>query len=415
MKRVVFALIGISILLTTNLWAEMNSNLKIIGFSEDGAYLAFEVSGYDTSTGDAFSLIQIVDVEKNDFVADDFLVQLTDVENGKRQLEEGALSETALRKAEAAVRQYGILTGNEGTLVYERIRDSAEHEASFSISSGGARQQYGIILSLRSVESNHCAHLTAEGRTPKIFTLTLHRGERRKILQNDSVLYRSRNCPYDYGIYRVYALGNHLAVFLDSYTSGANVHKLVVTGTLEFPEIAMRASPETADQIEKYKYKGNEKSLDSGRILAQLVADESTYDHRHGSDSYRKLLITDKRRGQTSVRALILPPQGPYYDYPYYIHDVYDGENKLILLTAKDSFYIYDILQNALSPLVKPGKDKPWIGVDGRSGNLVRCRFSSDGTRLSGAIVHQGNFVYDITDPLNPREIDYRADFNTND
>ena len=45
----------------------------------------------------------------------------------------------------------------------------------------------------------------------------------------------------------------------------------------------------------------------------------------------------------------------------------------------------------------------------------MRCRFSSDGTLLSGAIVHQGTFVYDITDPLTPQEIDYQADFNTED
>ena len=94
---------------------------------------------------------------------------------------------------------------------------------------------------------------------------------------------------------------------------------------------------------------------------------------------------------------------------------MYDGEVKLVLLTGKDSFYIYDILQNALSPAVKPGEGKPWIGVDGRSGNLVRCRFSADGTQARGAIVHQGTFVYDITDPLNPREVDYQADFTTND
>jgi predicted secreted protein len=413
MKRAILATIITSSLFTANLWAEMNSNLEIIGFSKTGEYLAFEVSGYDTNTGDAFSLIQIVDVAKNDFVADDFLAERS--EDGRVQLENGSLRKIALGKAETALRQYGILEGNGGILVYEPFREGAVHEASFSIPEGEVREQYGITLSLRTVESNHCADLAAEDRSPKIFTLTLHRGRRRKVLQRDSVLYRSRNCPYDYGIYRVYTLGNYLAVFLDSYTLGPNIYKLVVTGTLEFPEIAMRASPESAEQTLEYKYKGNEKSLDSGRILVQLVADESTYDSERSSDSYRKLVITDKRQGAARVRALVLPPSGPYYDYPYYIHDVHDGKNKLILLTGKDSFYIYDILQNALSPLVKPGKGKPWIGVDGRSGNLVRCRFSSDGTKLSGAIVHQGTFVYDITDPLTPREIDYKADFKTND
>jgi hypothetical protein len=177
----------------------------------------------------------------------------------------------------------------------------------------------------------------------------------------------------------------------------------------------MRGSIVPPDQIETYKFKGNERSLDSGRILVELVADESTYDRQRNVDTYRKLVITDKRQGDAVVRSLTLPPSGPYNDYPYYIHDVHDGEKKLILLTGKDSFYLYDLLLNALSPAVRPGQGKPWIGVDGRSGNLVRCRFSSDGTVLTGAIVHQGTFVYDITDPLTPQEVEYSADFNTND
>jgi len=415
MKRAIIAVFIISFLFTTNLWSQMNSNLEIIGFSKGGEYLAFEISGYNTNTGYAFSLVQIVDVANNEFVADGFLAETEEAENGKARQESGSLRDYAMSKAGAAIRRYGIIEGNEGNLVYRQFREDAVHEASFSIPEGQTGRQYGITLSLRSVESKHCLHLAAEDRTPKIFTLVLHRQRRRKVLQSDSVLYRSRNCPYDYGIYRVYALGNYLAVFLHSFTPGPDIYKLVVTGTLEFPEIAMRASPESAEQIADYSYKGNERSLDSGRILVQLVADSSTYDQKRGNDSYRKLVITDKRQGKVVVRALVLPPSGPYFDYPYYIHDVYDGENKLILLTGKNSFYIYDILQNALSQIVQPGKDKPWIGVDGRSGNLIRCRFFSDGTLLRGAIVHQGTFVYDISDPLTPREIDYQADFNTND
>lgn len=71
MKRAICAATIASVLLTANLWAETNSNLNIIGFSEGGKYLAFEVNGYEASTGGAFSLIQIVDVEKNDFIAGD--------------------------------------------------------------------------------------------------------------------------------------------------------------------------------------------------------------------------------------------------------------------------------------------------------------------------------------------------------
>ncbi len=143
MKRIIVAAFITSCLFTAGLWAELNSNLKLIGFSKAGEYLAYEISGYDTVSARAFSLVQIVDVAKNDFVADDFLAE---AENGRAELEDGTLSEAALRKAGAAIRQYGIIDGNQGALVYEQLREGAAHEASFSISTGKARQQYGVTL-----------------------------------------------------------------------------------------------------------------------------------------------------------------------------------------------------------------------------------------------------------------------------
>ena len=72
MKQVFVAAVVTSLLLTADLWAQINSNLSITGFSEGGRYLAFAVSGYNTATGCAFSLIQVVGVVKNKFVANDF-------------------------------------------------------------------------------------------------------------------------------------------------------------------------------------------------------------------------------------------------------------------------------------------------------------------------------------------------------
>ncbi|UCF99841.1 MAG: hypothetical protein JSV89_09950 [Spirochaetaceae bacterium] len=112
------------------------------------------------------------------------------------------------------------------------------------------------------------------------------------------------------------------------------MYKLVVTGTLEFPEIYLRAVPQPQERIAEYKYKGNEKNLDSGRISVQFVADSSTYDQERNSDSYRKLVIIDKRQSEPMVRALVLP-LGVFFDYPYYLHDVHDGEQKLVLITGK--------------------------------------------------------------------------------
>jgi predicted secreted protein len=412
MKKWMMMIALTSLSFAPGLWAEMYTNLDIIGFSSDGRYLAYEVNGYSTATKKAFSLIQIVDVVKNDFVGDEFLAE---AENGNNKLENRTLRDSAYRRAATTIQRYKIVEGNEGTLIYEQYRIAAVHEVSFTINPGAAEvQQYRLVLSPRTVESSRCSHLTNEGRTPKIFTLALQREQRNKVLQKDSILYRSRNCPYDYGIYRIYVFEDKLAVFLHSFTSRADVYKLVVTGTLDFPDITMRAVLESPTQIAEYRYKGDETFLDSGRLSVQLVSDSSTYDRERNSDSYRKLVIIDKRQDEPVIRAFVLPP-GVYFDYPYYIHDIHDAEKKLVLLTGKNCFYIYDVLQNGLSSAVYPARDKPGIGVDGRSGNLVRCKISHDGTILTGAVVHSGNFVYDMSDPLAPKEVEYRVDYNTND
>ena len=194
--------------------------------------------------------------------------------------------------------------------MYRQPLDTITQEAIFSLSDKEGAQ-YRIALSPCSVESSSCSHSTAEGRAPNIFTLTLHCEQRSKILQKDSVLYRSRNRPYDYGIYRIYVVENNIAVFLDS-----------------------------------------------GRFVVRLAADSSTYDQKRNGDSYHKLVIMDTRQTEPVVRALVLPPNGPFYDYPYYIHDVHDGEKKLVLLTGKN---------------------------------------------------------YLISDPMTPQEIVHKVDFNTND
>ena len=60
MKRAFLAAVVAWFLFAADLGAEMNSNLNIIGFSEGGRYLAFELSGYNTATGAAFSLMLLV-------------------------------------------------------------------------------------------------------------------------------------------------------------------------------------------------------------------------------------------------------------------------------------------------------------------------------------------------------------------
>lgn len=217
--------------------AFMNTQISLIGFSESGDHLAYEVYGFDTGTETGFSLVQIVDVVRNDFAVDDIL------EKDQKNLL--TLSKINLKKAAPLLKKYGIVHANKGELVFEDVRyndhltrykaGNAVKQAAFNILRDAATVGYTVRVRTFEYHSKTCEHLKKVNIPPKIFELTLIHKNQLTILQKDKVLYQSRQCPFDYGIYRIYVYRDRLAVFLHSWTAGhqgPNVQKLIVTGTL---------------------------------------------------------------------------------------------------------------------------------------------------------------------------------------
>ena len=69
MKKTILTLIFVTG--TLSAWGYTRTSLELLGFSEDGAYLAFQISGYEDGSGEGFSLIRIVDTAANEFVTED--------------------------------------------------------------------------------------------------------------------------------------------------------------------------------------------------------------------------------------------------------------------------------------------------------------------------------------------------------
>ncbi len=147
----------------------------------------------------------------------------------------------------------------------------------------------------------------------------------------------------------------------------------------------------------------------SGQII-RLISDKETYNPDAKLDSYRKLVSITP--GGTETHSFILKEVEYFPENPYFFGDFLDNDKTLLIIQNMKCFYIFDINLNLLSELICPGKDKPWLGVDGRSGTLIGPVFNETGTSLSGKIVHQGIFTYNISNPAFPVETEYITDFD---
>ncbi|HQU70863.1 MAG TPA: DUF2259 domain-containing protein [Calditrichia bacterium] len=222
------------------------SSLNIIGFSEDGAYLAYERYGMEDGSGEAYSEIYVVDVAANDFVTTPFRHKLF--------LEDGQMDLNGLRRhnyelASGILRQYHIVDGHQGNLlIYHPITDLTYQQDQTAMPAPENRRVrfaeytdnptfqpkiYGLALT----------HQPAGQTCPlydlpaQMFTLKLESAGKEKVLQADKHLPGSRGCVMAYEIERVYQAGIYLVVFLRAYQPGFEGHSvrhLVVSGTLRF-------------------------------------------------------------------------------------------------------------------------------------------------------------------------------------
>jgi predicted secreted protein len=217
------------------------AKLNFIGFSKDGSFLAYEEHGVQDGSGFPYSNIYIVNVANNSFAAGPFGSRLENELATARQ----ARTRSRLAAA-AAMRKFGIVEGNRGTLVVSRLftdlsvsRDPALTESKSKkinfaelVDSMYTEGDYDLLLDLREVKTKACEY---EELPVYQLTLTLKdkKAETTTVLQKDSTLPPSRGCPINYGMQYVYLYKNNIAIFLDYYTTGfegPDMRYLVATG-----------------------------------------------------------------------------------------------------------------------------------------------------------------------------------------
>ena len=122
------------------------------------------------------------------------------------------------------------------TLVYHPLTDlSADGKSVRFTTSHGTMMPPPLSTYALELEESAAESPCSEFE-PKKFTLSLAQGERRKVLQRDAKLPRSRKCAYRYRIEKVISHEQSLAVFLLVFKpgfEGPDVRHMVVTGTFE--------------------------------------------------------------------------------------------------------------------------------------------------------------------------------------
>jgi predicted secreted protein len=225
------------------------ANLKFIGFSKDGKYLAFEEWG-EGDPGGWYSTTYFVEVDKNSFVAAP--VNLLD-EDGKKPLKSLRVRGEALSAKN--LRRLKIVPGNTGRLLVSHLLTDWTYDDSFIAYDEGDKVKfngylnpnspnqyefYEIALKAIADERAECGNRTGRG-VFKFDLLLNYTGSMpeysySQILQRDSVLPARRNCPYGYRIESVYLYDDKLAVFLNVFShgfEGPDMRYMVVTAALD--------------------------------------------------------------------------------------------------------------------------------------------------------------------------------------
>ncbi len=269
-------------LMSLNSFAGDYAEMKFIGFSTDGKYLAFEEAGeWDVHSGGDYATTYFVDVAKNAYAAPPSVYSFS--ENDERHT--GRFSQAAQFKryklsVAVAMKRFKIVRGNTGRLVAAHLEtdhsfekpvmketDVLQSDGSFikkmmRVYEGDSllspdynpnkiifnpisypvnpadEELYELELKLHPI-GKPCESRGVDADATMI-ELTLkdirhHPESPLKILQKDEFLPEARNCAYSYAIEQVYYYKDNIAVFLDVYTMGfpgSTRRYMVVTGGL---------------------------------------------------------------------------------------------------------------------------------------------------------------------------------------
>lgn len=176
---------------------------EVIGFSPDGAYVAFEQYGVQDGSGYAYADLFVIDLAADAWVAGTPVrVLLEDYD-----AEPEAARQAALAQAAPILRKLGIEGRSTGRALLRHVvtdRGVDPHAARFAIFAHGTAV-YELQLREREAAAPGCPE---EFGPFRLFDLVLlYPGGRRRVLHEDASLPTSRGCPIGYGIAEVWMHG----------------------------------------------------------------------------------------------------------------------------------------------------------------------------------------------------------------
>lgn len=230
------------------------ANLKFIGFSQDGNYVAFEEWGEFDGIGGNYAKTYIVDTVNNTFAVKPFIYEVYSDDMSESAAK--TLKQKYRLAAANGLRQFKIVQGNTGNLVVSHLLTDWTYDDDFT--SGGSLDKvkfndymnqnspnqyefYELKLETFADETAECNNRTGLGVYKFGLTLnyTSHENSDNwsQILQKDSVLPARRNCPSSYRIESVYLYEDKILVFLNIFShgfEGPDMRYMVVTAQMDY-------------------------------------------------------------------------------------------------------------------------------------------------------------------------------------
>ena len=211
-------------ILATPLLAEDIAHRRIIGFSPDGNYFAFEQSGIQNGSGDAYAHTFVIDTRENKWVKGS---PFRSSARGRRKLQR---ARQRVRRAARnvfdtyRVRRKGVvLASNPITEL-----NANPHRVSVHTRRTIRQLDEPLVFSIEEVRvrTRRCRRFTSKAIKGMIIRVR-RKGGRRQVLHEDSRIPRSRGCPTSYGIEDVIRLkkpggGAVYAVIYSFIRSGAD-------------------------------------------------------------------------------------------------------------------------------------------------------------------------------------------------
>lgn len=249
------------------------ADLKFIGFSADGSYMAFEESGEWDGSGGSYATTYYIDVEKNKYAIKPSVFE-SDMD-ATRSVRNRLFAAYKV-SVDAGLKRLNIVRGNTGKLVFARMltdwtsvppveaetywtKDGKEtkkkmpnYEGAFLyrgdtpekvvfnpwlyVNNFNTDSFYELNLKLTPAKSEACSD-EAYKIEMTLQDNTHHQDVALQTLQKDNEIPKARHCPYGYHIEQVYFYKDKLAVFMNMFSQGfegPDMRYMAVTGRLAY-------------------------------------------------------------------------------------------------------------------------------------------------------------------------------------